>query len=45
MIKVAKRCPYCAHKVDKDTGKCINQNCIAFNQVVVKAETQEAASK
>ena len=44
MIKIAKRCPYCAHKVEKDTGKCINQNCIAYNQVVVKVEP-EAASK
>lgn len=45
MIKIAKRCPYCAHKVDKDTGKCINEKCIAYNLVVAKTESQAAASK
>ena len=45
MIKIAKRCPYCAHKVDQATGKCTNEKCIAYGQVVVKLEKAEDSSK
>lgn len=48
MIKLAKRCPYCAHKVDQTTGKCVNQNCIAYGTEVVKTDkpaSSEAVNK
>lgn len=28
MIKIAKRCPYCAHKLVD--GKCKNEKCVAY---------------
>ncbi len=28
-FKLAKRCNFCAHKLDKD-GKCVNPKCIAY---------------
>lgn len=43
MIKLAKRCPYCAHKVDQTTGKCINDKCIAYGQMVVKIDADKEA--
>lgn len=43
MIRLAKRCPYCAHKVDQATGKCINDKCIAYGQVVVKIDPDKEA--
>lgn len=33
---LAKRCNFCAHKLDKD-GKCVNPSCIAY---VKPAETK-----
>ena len=45
MIRLAKRCPYCAHKVDQATGKCVNDKCIANGQVVVKMEKTDSSSK
>ena len=29
MIKLAKRCPYCAHKLNTE-GKCENPKCVAY---------------
>ena len=31
LFKPAKRCPFCAHKLDATTGLCTNQNCIDYN--------------
>ena len=31
LFKPAKRCPFCAHKLDAETGLCTNQNCIDCN--------------
>lgn len=31
LFKPAKRCPFCAHKLDAKTKLCTNQNCIDYN--------------
>lgn len=40
---LAKRCNFCAHKLDKD-GNCVNPSCIAYVKPAT-AETPETGGK
>ena len=36
LFKPAKRCQFCAHKLDTTTKLCTNQNCIDYNGKITK---------
>lgn len=48
LFKPAKRCPFCAHKLDATTKLCTNKNCIDYNGKITAekttAKTQETAT-
>ncbi len=46
LFKPAKRCPFCAHKLDATTKLCTNQNCIDYNGKITKSKkSQETATQ
>lgn len=40
LFKPAKRCPFCAHKLDATTKLCTNQNCIDYNGKITATKTK-----
>lgn len=49
LFKPAKRCPFCAHKLDATTKLCTNKNCIDYQGKItatkVTTKTQETATQ
>ena len=39
LFKPAKRCPFCAHKLDAITKLCTNKNCIDHQGKITAAKT------
>lgn len=45
LFKPAKRCPFCAHKLDATTKLCTNQNCIDYNGKITATKSTTKAQE
>lgn len=45
LFKPAKRCQFCAHKLDATTKLCTNQNCIDYNGKITATKSTTKAQE